>query len=313
MAHDIHPDMAELLRLEAEWPANQTLEQERVSWRAFCLANNRPCPREISVENRAIGDVGHRVPVRIYRPHENGREPCFVYIHGGGWILGDLDTNDTIAWGFAAETGATVISVDYRLAPEHPYPAAFDDCYAVVSHLARHATAFGVDPNRIAVGGDSAGGNLTAAVALALRDRHGPPIVAQVLIYPVLGTDIDLPSYRENENAPLLTRDGMIHYLDAYLGAHRASPPAYAMPMMAKDLTNLPLALVHTAQHDPLRDEGKLYADRLTQAGNAVEYRCASRMVHSFMRARLQGDGSAAEFEAICAFLRRHLRSTRVA
>jgi acetyl esterase len=221
--------------------------------------------------------------------------------------LGDLDTNDSIAWGFAEGTGATVVSIDYRLAPEHPYPAAFDDSYTVVTHLARHASAFGIDPARIAVGGDSAGGNLTAAVALAARDRGGPAIAAQILIYPVLGTDTDLPSYRENADAPLLTRDGMIHYLDAYLGAHRAAPPAYAMPMTANDLTRLPPAFVHTAEYDPLRDEGKIYADRLAEAGNEVEYRCALGMVHSFMRARFDGAAARAEFDAICNFLCRHL------
>lgn len=307
MARNLHPDMAELVRLEKEWPPNLTLEQERLEWRKFCLANNRPCPRSIEVENLAIGDAGHRVPVRFYRPHPDRPAPCFVYIHGGGWILGDLDTNDSIAWGFAERTGATVLSVDYRLAPEHPFPAAFDDCYEVVSHLARHASAFGVDPDRIAVGGDSAGGNLTAAVALALRDRGGPPIVAQALIYPVLGTDTDLPSYLENADAPLLTRTGMVHYLDAYLAEYRNDPPAYAMPLVADDLAGLPPAWIHTAEYDPLRDEGKIYAERLAAAGNEVEYRCAARMVHSFMRARFAGADAGAEFDLICAFLRRHL------
>jgi acetyl esterase len=307
MARNLHPDMARLVRMEQDWPPNLTLAEERITWREFCLANNQPCPRAIEVENLAIGETGHRVPVRIYRPKPDRPAPCFVYIHGGGWILGDLDTNDSIAWGFAEGTGATVVSVDYRLAPEHPFPAAFDDCYGVVTHLARHASAFGIDSARIAVGGDSAGGNLTAAVALALRDRGGPPIVAQVLIYPVLGVDLDTPSYRENADAPLLTLAGMEHYLDAYLGGHRQAPSPYAMPLMADDLTNLPPAFVHTAEHDPLRDEGKIYADRLVAAGNVAEYRCARGMVHSFMRARFEGPGARAEFDAICAFLRRHL------
>ena len=307
MARDLHPDMAELVRMEGDWPPNLTLAEERVLWREFCLANNRPCPREIEVENVAIGEPGLRVPVRIYRPKPDRPAPCFVYIHGGGWILGDLDTNDSVAWGFAEGTGATVVSVDYRLAPEHRYPAAFDDCYEVVTHLARHASAFGIDAHRIAVGGDSAGGNLTAAVALALRDRGGPRIVAQALIYPVLDTDIDRPSYIDNADAPLLTRAGMMHYLDDYLGTYRNDPPPYAMPLRAADLSNLPPAYVHTAEYDPLRDEGKVYADRLAAAGTKSEYRCAKGMVHSFMRARFQGEGARAEFDAIRAFLRRHL------
>ncbi len=307
MVRNLHADMAELVRMEADWPPNLTLHEERVLWREFCFANNRPCPRVIEVENVAIGDPGLRVPTRIYRPKPDRPAPCFVYIHGGGWILGDLDTNDSVAWGFAEGTGATVVSVDYRLAPEHPYPAPFDDCYEVVTHLARHAAAFGIDPKRIAVGGDSAGGNMTAAVALALRDRRGPPIVAQALIYPVLGVDLDTPSYRENATAPLLTLAGMQHYLDAYLGEYRRSPPPYAMPLMAPDLRNLPPAFVHTAEYDPLRDEGEIYAQQLRAAGNVAEYRCAKGMVHSFMRARFQGPGARAEFEVICAFLRRHL------
>jgi acetyl esterase len=178
-------------------------------------------------------------------------------MHGGGWILGNLDTNDSVGWGFAQGTGAAVISVDYRLAPENPYPAAFDDSRAVLEYVAANGRKHGLDGSRIAVCGDSAGGNLSAALSLWSRDHSGPRIAAQALIYPVIDTDIDNDSYRQNATAPMLTRAEMMHYLDAYLGKQRQNPHMYAMPGRATDLRNLPPALVHTAEYDPLRDEGR--------------------------------------------------------
>jgi acetyl esterase len=199
-----------------------------------------------------------------------------------------------------------VVSIHYRLAPEHPYPAAFDDSYALVQWVSDNAEELGVNRERLAVCGDSAGGNLSAAIALAARDRGGLNIVAQGLIFPVMGLDVDTPSYQENAEGYGLTREGMIFYLDSYL-PDKSQADAYAMPLLAEDLSDLPPALVHTAEFDPLRDEGKLYAERLAAAGNDVTYRMGERMTHSFIRARFDGTAVAAEFQAIVDFLKKYL------
>jgi acetyl esterase len=249
---------------------------------------------------------GTTLPIRIYRPSTNQILPVAVYIHGGGWVVGDLDTNDTVAWGLAEGSGAVVVSIHYRLAPEHPYPAAFDDCYAIVEWISEHAEELGVDGSRLAVCGDSAGGNLSAAISLAARDRGGPAIAAQGLIFPVLALDVNTPSYLENAEGFGLTRESMVFYLDAYL-PDKSKADIYAMPLLADDLSKLPPALVHTAELDPLRDEGKLYADRLAAAGNDVTYRMGERMTHSFIRARFDGPAVAAEFQFIVDFLKKYL------
>jgi len=305
---EMHPDMRDLVADLEKLPAWESLEEQREIWTRFCISINRPPPPSITTEERVIAGAAAPVPVRIYRPAGRpGTLPCVIYLHGGGWVLGNPDTQDTITWGLAQGAAAVVLSVDYRLAPEHPYPAAFDDCCAVLEHVAANPAEFDVDAARIALCGDSAGGNLAAAVCLAARDRGGPAVAAQALVYPVLDTDMDRPSYRENAETPMLGREEMMHFLEAYLGPRTTNPDAYAMPLRAADFTRLPPALVHTAELDPLRDEGRLYARRLAAAGTSVEYRCARGMLHSFMRARLAGPGVAAEFDFICGFLRRKL------
>jgi acetyl esterase len=228
-------------------------------------------------------------------------------MHGGGFMLGDLASSDSIAWGLADQTGAVVVSVDYRLTPEHPYPAAFDDCYGVLSHLAAHADDFGVDAARVAVAGDSAGGNLSAALCLAARDRGGPRIAAQALIYPGTGLDQSAASYIEHADSPGLTTEGTRKYRDLYLPGNRDTDDPYARPVMARDLSNLPPAWVHSAEIDPIRDDGRVYASKLALAGVDVTYREARGMIHGFMRARFLGAAARAEFDAICDFLKHHL------
>ena len=305
----MHPELKEFLaRLDAV-PIENSLEERRRAWREFCLANNHPRPAGLAVQDDALALPGRDVPLRWYLPGGDLPQPCVIYYHGGGWVLGDLDTQDTIAWGLARGTRAAVVSVQYRRAPEHPYPAAFDDSYAVLEYIAENAERLSVDPERIAVCGDSAGGNLAAAVCLAARDRQGPKIAAQALLYPVLDTDTSRESYREHADSPLLTRDEMEHFLEAYLGENRQNPDSYAMPLKAEDLSNLPPALVHTAEFDPLRDEGHLYFCRLREAGNEAEYRFAEQMPHSFARARLEGPATKTEFDAACAFLQRKLHT----
>ena len=306
-AFDIHPEMQVLIEELSAMPSSPTLAEEREAWTAFCVSIACPRPAHIAVEDRLVRGRDGQIPIRLYRPRPEPGLPCTLYLHGGGWVLGNLDTNDSIAWGLAEGTGATVVAVEYRLAPENTYPAAFRDCEDVLAHLAEEGEGLGIDPRRLAVCGDSAGGNLAAALALAARDGGGPRLAAQALVYPVLGTDVDNESYRANADAPMLTRVEMIHYLDAYLGEARADPEPYAMPLVADDLGGLPPALVHTAEYDPLRDEGRLYADRLAAAGNDVDYRCAASMIHGFLRARFAGPTARAEFDALCGFLRGRL------
>ena len=306
MSYRYHPDLHQFMTSEAAVPEVLTVVEKRAAWRDFCLSINRPVPASLIVENREIAVNGTTLPIRIYRPKTNKILPVAVYIHGGGWVVGDLDTNDTVGWGLAEGTGVVVVSIHYRLAPEHPYPAAFDDCYALVQWVSENAGSFGGDGSRLAVCGDSAGGNLSAAICLAARDRGGPMIVAQGLIFPVLGMDVNTSSYLENAEGFGLTRESMIFYLDAYL-PDKSLADACAMPLLANDLSNLPPALVHTAEFDPLRDEGKLYADRLAAAGNHVTYRLGQKMTHSFIRARFDGPAVAAEFQVIVDFLKRCL------
>ena len=303
----IHPDMQVLI--EAGKAAGQEGDEDdaaagRRFWTAYTQALGRPYPDDMAVHDDVIPTADNEVPVRVYRPGgADGPRPCVLYVHGGGFIVGDLDSSDSIAWGFAQGTGAVVVSVNYRKTPEHPYPAAFNDIYGTLEHVAGHADQFGIDPGRIALAGDSAGGNLSAAACLAARDRDGPAVVAQALIYPGTGLDQSYPSYIENAETPTLTTAGTRKYRDLYLPGNRDTDDPYARPVMAENHSGLPPAWVHTAEIDPIRDDGRVYASKLALAGGWVSYREARGMIHGFMRARFTGDCARAEFEAICGFL----------
>jgi acetyl esterase len=205
-----------------------------------------------------------------------------VYLHGGGWVLGDLDAYDGLCRTLAAKLRCVVVSVDYRLAPEHRFPNAPEDCYAAARWVAENAASLGIDPGSIAVGGDSAGGNLAAVVALMARDRGGPRIAYQILVYPVTERSFDTGSYRDNGADYFLTTDMMIHFWKEYLSGEDDAASPYASPLRAKDLKGLPPALVITAEFDPLRDEGETYAKRLEQAGVPVRVSRYDGMIHGF-------------------------------
>lgn len=305
----MHPDMRVLLEARAAAGGKgDEVDGARRFWTAYTNALAEPHPDDMAVHDSAAPGADGDVPLRVYRPAGgDGARPCILYLHGGGFMLGDLDSSDSIAWGFAQGTGAVVVSVDYRLTPEHPYPAAFDDTYAVLSHVAENPVEFGIDPGRIALAGDSAGGNLAAAACLAARDRGGPAIAAQALIYPATGLDQSHPSYVEHADSPGLTAEGTKKYRDLYLPDDRDTNDPYARPVMAADHSGLPPAWVHSAEIDPIRDDGRVYAAKLAMAGNWVTYREARGMIHGFMRARFTGAAARAEFEAICGFLSRHL------
>ncbi len=236
-----------------------------------------------SVADRRLPGPGGEMPVRVYTPAGTAPLPLLVYFHGGGWVIGSLETHDGTCRELAAGAGCVVVSVDYRLAPEYRYPAAAEDCYAATRWCAEYAAELGVDARRIAVGGDSAGGNLAAVVAQMARDRGGPGLVLQLLVYPATDHDFRSASYRDNASGYLLTTDDMRWFWDHYLGddpARGAEP--YASPLRAASLAGLPPALVITAEFDPLRDEGEAYAHALEAAGVAAKLRRYDGMIHGF-------------------------------
>lgn len=239
-----------------------------------------------SVEDRTIPGPAGEIPVRIYQPAgsapDAGALPVLLYFHGGGFVLCDLDTHDGTCRSLANGAGCTVVSVDYRLAPEHPFPAAPEDCYAATQWVVDNAASIGVDSKRVAVAGDSAGGNLSAAVTLMARERGGPRLAHQLLIYPVTDHFFETVSYRENAEGYFLTRDMMKWFWGHYLEKEQDGRDPLASPLRADDLSSLPPATVITAEYDPLRDEGEAYAERLRAAGVATEMTRYDGVFHGF-------------------------------
>jgi acetyl esterase len=236
------------------------------------------------VEDRTVPGPAGNIPVRVYTPEGRGPFPVLVFFHGGGWVLCDLESHDLVCRTLARAVPAVVVAVDYRRAPEDKFPAAAEDCYAATRWVAAHAATIGGDPRRIAVGGDSAGGNLAAVVALMARDRGGPGLVFQLLVYPATDATMDAPSHRENANGYFLTADMMVWFWGHYLRGPEDRVNPYVSPLRAPDLRGLPPALVVTAEFDPLRDEGEAYATRLREAGVPARLVCYPGMIHAFFQ-----------------------------
>jgi acetyl esterase len=241
-------------------------------------------PEEVArVVSVSIPHPDRTIPIRIYTPAGDGPFPCLVYFHGGGWVVCDLDTHDVVCRAIARRAGAVVVNVDYRLSPEAKFPAAVDDAYAAVQWVAANAGRLGVDAHRMGVGGDSAGGNLSAVMCLRARDESGPRLALQVLVYPVTNlASFDTPSYREFGDGYYLTRAEMEWFRGHYLARGEDALNPYASPLLAEDLRGLPPALVITAECDPLRDEGEAYAKRLAEAGVEVAGVRYAGMIHPF-------------------------------
>jgi acetyl esterase len=257
-----------------------TVEQARIRGGSVSIASV-PFEEVAEVRDIAVGSEP-LIAARLYRPRASTL-PLLVYFHGGGWVVGSVALSDTFCRALANASGCAVLSVEYRLAPEHRYPAAADDAYAATRWAAEHAAELGIDAHRVGVGGSSAGGNLAAVVALMARERDGPKIAVQLLHVPVMDHDFTRPSYTRNATDMGLTRAGMEWFWGHYApeAAQREEP--FASPLRAKDLHGLPPAIFVIAECDPLRDEGAAYAERLRQAGVPVTYREYEGMVHAFM------------------------------
>jgi acetyl esterase len=256
--------------------------------------------------DRTIPGPAGDLRVRVYTPHGEPPFPIVVWFHGGGWVVGTLDTYDTVCRALAAAVPAVVVAVDYRLAPEHRFPAAVEDAYAATLWASRNAAGLGGSQQRLAVAGDSAGGNLAAVVALGARDRGGPAIGFQLLVYPITDAAMDTASYHDKADGYHLTAAGMRWYWRHYLGGADGAAPD-ASPLRAAFFGDLPPALVITVEHDPLRDEGEAYAARLRAAGVPAAVSRYPGMVHGFFRWRAVTPAADAAIQEAAAALRRAL------
>ncbi|WP_262048031.1 alpha/beta hydrolase [Bradyrhizobium sp. Bra78] len=286
----LDPDAAAVYKAfqEAGRPAYETLTapEARAYYLQARVATNPEPPELARVTALSIPAPHGAIPGRIYVPKQprrhGGLSPALVFFHGGGWVIGDLDSHDVVCRQLAVAGALIVISVDYRLAPEHKFPAATDDAIAATQWVAANAGELGIDASRISIGGDSAGGNLAAVVALAARDGNGPAIAGQLLIYPAVDFAMTHGSHSEPETSVLLTHSVICWFRDHYLNGTADPHDWRASPARAKSLAGLPPAYVLTAGADPLRDEGDEYAERLKQAGVPVAYRHYPGQFHGF-------------------------------
>ena len=283
----------------------------RDSYQASCRASQTPYPASLTIEDHRFASRGGRsVALRLYRPRElcgADAQPALIYLHGGGWVVGSIETHDTIVATLATRSNVVVASVEYALAPEHPYPAAIEDVEAASSWLIARAESFGLDTRRIAFGGDSAGANLAASACLRARDAGDVQrFAAQMLVYPVVDCDASRASMRDDADAPVLSAALTRWFIECYLGK-LADDPAWrdssAFPMHAQSLAGLPPAFVVTAGHDPLCDEGITYAERLVRERVNVTTRHAPDLTHGFLRYRAASRRANEEFDAACAWL----------
>jgi len=283
---------------------SSTPDEARESMRSRTAALG-PFEEVAAVADHRVPVQGGEITVRVYTPGGAAPHPALVFYHGGGWVIGDLYTHDGICRALANAARCAVASVDYRLAPEFKYPVAAEDSYAALQWVAANAASLGIDARRLAVGGDSAGGNLATVVALMSRDRRGPALVHQSLIYPVTSYGFDTPSYQENATGYVLTRDAMRWFWNHYLATPDQGREAQASPLKASSLAGLPPALVITAECDPLRDEGEAYAARLRDSGVPVTLTRYTGMFHGFLRMTRLLDKSRALLDEMAGSLRK--------
>lgn len=298
----IDPQMEDILKALEGMPPMESLGLE-------ALRNVYPPP----LHREPVGEVlelripstDATIPARLYRPNAKEHAGLTVFFHGGGFVIGSIESHDTVCRQLCNLTGAAVLSVGYRLAPEHKFPAAPDDCLQAVRWAALQTPDWALDPTKLVLAGDSAGGTLAAVTALRLRDEGGPAVTGQLLIYPI--TDYHTPptpSYIENANGYFLTRAAMIRFWREYLPREEDASHAHAAPMRANDLAGLPRALVLTAEFDPLRDEGERFAHRLLDAGVPVTLRRQTGLIHGFFRMSAQSDQARHAVEHCAQWIR---------
>jgi acetyl esterase len=269
------------------------------------MAFGGPAEAVFEIADRVIPGPAGLIPIRVYRPHPDAGRPGLVFFHGGGFVLCDLESHDRQCRALANASGFVVVAVDYRLAPEHKFPAAAEDAYAATQYVATHATELGIDPNRVAVGGDSAGGNLAAVVSLMSRDRGGASLIFQMLIYPMVDVADESPSMQEYAEGHFLTRGALDWFARHYVRDRADAENPYVSPLRAADLEGLPPALVITAECDPVRDQGEAYARRLHEAGVQTELRRYDGMIHPFINLPGVIDTARTALEDAAAALRR--------
>jgi len=260
------------------------------------------------VVDRSIPGPEGEIPLRLYYPAGDPPFATLVYFHGGGWVIGDLDTHHGFCHALAKTSGCLIVAVDYRLAPEHRYPAAVEDAYAATNWVAQNSDAIQADPIRLAVGGDSAGGHLAAVVALMARDRRGPRIDLQILIYPITDCSFNTPSYIENKEGYMLTRDLMKWFWNHFIEDENQANDPYVSPLRADNLSDLPPALIVTAEYDPLRDEGEAYGKKLQEAGANVTLSRYPGMIHAFIRMTALVDKASEALDEVAGKLREVLK-----
>ena len=305
MSEALAPGLAEFIRRgTVVFPPDSvrySVAEQRAMYAELCRVFAAPRPAGITVVDERVPAAGREIPIRMYRPEGRGTGAGLLYLHGGGYILGDLDSHDIIVAELAARAGVTVIAVDYRLAPEHPFPAAIEDCAAAFDFVVAETARLGIDPARLGVGGDSAGGNLSAALSLRARERGGLAPAAQVLIYPGLGLRHDPDASGAPADAAMLSAEEIRYYDRAYLGPSATTNDPYAAPLLNRDYGGLPPALILAAGHDPLRADAEVYAARLREAEGQVELQIAPGLVHGWLRARHHCAEASHTFAALCA------------
>ena len=306
---EVHPQLSALLEriAEAGYPDQTKVpveEARRITVERARRFYGPPEPVDRVEELTVPGPAGP-LRARLYAAASDGPMPVVVYFHGGGWVLGDVDSHDNGARALTNSAGALTVSIEYRRAPEHPFPAAVEDCLAALTWVAAHAGALGGDARRIAVAGDSAGGNLAAACALHSRDGAAPPLAFQLLIYPVLDSDLDTPSYRAHAEAPMLTAERMAYFWRCYVPDAARRRDWRCAPLRAPELAGVAPAMIVASGIDPLWSEGLAFAERLRAAGVAAEHVPFPRMTHAFFQApSLLEDARAAIDRAGAALMR---------
>lgn len=282
----VHPQAQVLLDMMASKRPVQPSDLPLTEYRALIekLSRPRTVPEIAQVQDIQIPGTAAPLRIRIYNPepHASAPQPALIFIHGGGWCLNSVESHDSVCRALATQANVVVLSVDYRLAPEHQFPAGLEDCYAAAQWISKNARELNLDPKRLAMGGDSAGGNLTAAVLLLTHERQGAPISFQLLLYPAVHAAAKTQSREQFAQGFALDKTVSNWMWTNYVGDQNGNSPLIS-PWLAEDLSFMPPAFIVTASHDPLRDEAKLYADRLQKEGVKCAYKCYEGMLHGFL------------------------------